>query len=350
MNDKEKFPRSYEQIKSMVRESLTGPHARMADNWTHVSGGSETGSTWRRSLEAFEGVGFVQKAINPLVREQVDLSVDIFGTKWDIPIGIAPMSGVIASVCDNAFTEMAKAVKNKHTVAGIGYPAGPEIHEKMVKTGAAVFRIVKPLKDIEKLKGALKGAQDAGCVASGIDIDSMAGLKAGDNVIYQDICATLSPDVLKEIRNSIEIPFIMKGVTSVEDALTAVEIGADAIVVSTHSGSSMDYSPSSLEVLPDIVKAVSGDMTVLFDSGIRRGSDVVKALALGADAVLIGRMAVWGLVLGKAEGLEWILDLMGDEIRRIMVLLGAGNLRELNRNALVPLNHIGDRILKGANA
>ena len=346
MNDKKKFPRSYQEIKTIVRESLTGQYARMADNWTHVSGGSETGSTWRRSLEAFEGVGFVQRAINPLVREKVDLSVAIFGKKWDLPIGIAPMSGVIASVCDNAFTEMAKAVKNKHTAASIGYPAGPEIHEKMVETGASVFRIVKPLKDIEKLKGALKSAQDAGCVATGIDTDSMAGLKAGDNVIYQDVCATLSPDVLQDLRKSVEIPFIIKGVMSVEDALTAAEIGADAIVVSTHSGSSMDYSLSSLEVLPDIVKAVSGEMTILFDSGIRRGSDIVKALALGADAVMIGRMAVWGLVLGKAEGLEWILELMADEMHRIMVLLGAGNLRELNKNALVPLNHIGDRILK----
>ncbi len=87
-------------------------------------------------------------------------------------------------------------------------------------------------------------------------------------------------------------------------------------------------------------------MKVLFDSGIRRGSDIVKALALGADAVLIGRMALWGLVLGKAQGLEWILELLADEMRRMMVLLGAGNLGELNRNALAPLNHIGDRILK----
>jgi 4-hydroxymandelate oxidase len=338
MNDKKEFPRSYEEIKTIVRESLTGQYARMADNWTHVAGGCETGSTWRRSLEAFQGLGFVQRAIKPLVREKVDLSVEILGTKWDLPIGVAPMSGVIASVCDSAFTEMAKAVKNKGIAASIGYPAGPDIHKKMVKSGATVFRIVKPLKDIEKLKDALKSAQDAGCFAVGIDTDSMAGLKAGDNVIYQDVCTTLSPDVLQDLCKSIEIPFIVKGVMSTEDALTAAEIGADAIVVSTHSGSSLDYSPSSLEVLPDIVKTVHGEMTVLFDSGIRRGSDVVKALALGADAVLIGRMAVWGL--------EWILDLMKDEMRRIMVLLGAGNLSELNRNTLVPLNHIGDRILR----
>jgi 4-hydroxymandelate oxidase len=205
---------------------------------------------------------------------------------------------------------------------------------------------VKPLNDIQKLKEALKSAQNAGCFAAGVDTDSVAGLKAGDNVNYRDTCQPLSVDILKEIRKSVEIPFIIKGILSKEDALASLEIGADAIVVSTHSGSALDYSPSSLEVLPDIVKVVDKKMTVLFDSGIRRGSDIVKALALGADAVLIGRTALWGLVLGEAKGLEWIIDLFTDEIRRILVLIGAENINDLDRNALVSLNHIGDRILK----
>jgi 4-hydroxymandelate oxidase len=345
MKDNEDFPRSLEEIRNIVRESLPEKYARMSNNWTHISGGAETGSTWQRALEAFQGIGFVQKAINTVTQEKVDLSVSILGTKWELPIGIAPMSGVIAGVCENGFGEMAVAAGNKKTAASVGYPAGPEIHKKMIETGAAVFRIVKPINDIEKLKSALKSAQEAGCFATGIDTDSVAGLKAGDNINFKDTCA-LSVDVLKEIRKSVEIPFIIKGVLSKEDALASIELGADAIVVSNHTGSALDYSPSSLEVLPDIVKVVDKKMTILFDTGIRRGSDIVKALALGADAVLIGRMALWGLVLGKAKGLEWILELFADEMRRIMVLLGAENINDLDRNALIPLNHIGDRILK----
>jgi len=346
MKDNEDFPRSLEEIRNIVRESLPEKYARMANTWTHVSGGCETGSTWRRSIEAFDGLGFIQKGINPVIQEKVDLSVDILGKKWELPIGIAPMSGVIASVCENTFGEMATAVRNKNVAASVGYPAGPETHEKMVETGAAVFRIVKPIKDIEKIKESLKSAQEAGCFAVGIDTDSVGGLKAGDNANYKDMCEPISVEALKGIRESIDIPFIIKGVLSEEDARASLEIGADAIVVSTHGGSAMDYSPSSLEVLPNIVKIVDHKMKVLFDSGIRRGSDIVKALALGADAVLIGRMALWGLVLGKAQGLEWILQLLADEMRRMMVLLGVGNLGDLDRNALVPLNHIGDRILK----
>jgi isopentenyl diphosphate isomerase/L-lactate dehydrogenase-like FMN-dependent dehydrogenase len=346
MKDKEEFPRSLEEIRHIVRESLPEKYDKMANTWTYVSGGCETGSTWRRSIEAFEGLGFIQKGISPVVQEKVDLSVDILGRKWDLPIGIAPMSGVIASVCENTFGEMATAARNKNVAACIGYPAGPEFHQTMVETGAVVFRIVKPIKDIEKLKKALRNAQDAGCFAVGIDTDSVAGLKAGDNINYKDTCDPISVDVLKGIRESIEIPFIIKGVLSEEDARASLELGADAIVVSTHGGSALDYSPSSLEVLPDIVKVVDNKMKVLFDTGIRRGSDIVKALALGADAVLIGRMALWGLILGKAKGLEWIFELLADEMRRIMVLLGVGKIGDLGQNALVPLNHFGDHILK----
>ncbi len=345
MQKKEGFPRNFEQIRSMVRESLQKHHAERADHWTHVAGGSESGSTWKRSMEAFEGLGFALRAVNDVKKEDVDLSVDALGENWKLPIWIGPMSGIISSVCENTFSEMAAGARAAGIAASVGYPAGPDVHSKMVEEGARVFRIVKPLKDIDKLKESLRNAQEAGCFAAGIDTDSVAGLKSGDTGMFEDICGGLSLDVLKDVRKSVDIPFIIKGVLSVDDVHSALEVGADAIVVSTHCGVSLDYCPSSLEVLPEIVKAVNKRMKVLFDSGIRRGSDIIKALALGADAVLIGRMAIWGLALGKAEGLSWILQLMADEMRRTMALLGAGKLGDLNKGMLLPLNRMGELIL-----
>jgi isopentenyl diphosphate isomerase/L-lactate dehydrogenase-like FMN-dependent dehydrogenase len=119
-------------------------------------------------------------------------------------------------------------------------------------------------------------------------------------------------------------------------------------VVSTHAGYALDYCLSSLEALPGIVKVADNKMKVILDSGIRRGSDIIKALALGADAVLIGRMALWGLTVGKGEGLSWILKLMADEMKRIMLLTGAEKLSDLNREILLPLDSLGDRILSQA--
>lgn len=345
MVKKEGFPRDFGQIRSMVRESLQKNHAERADHWTHVAGGSESGSTWRRSIEAFEGLGFVLKAINEVKKDSVDLSVKALGQSWKLPIWIAPMSGIISSVCENAFSEMAVGAKAAGIAASVGYPAGPDVHWKMVKEGAPVFRIVKPLKDIDKLKESLRNAKEAGCFATGIDTDAVAGLMAGDTGLFEDICGGLSLDMLKDLRKSVDIPFIIKGVLSVDDAHCALEAGADAIVVSTHCGVSLDYCPSSLEMLPSIVNAVNKRMKVLFDSGIRRGSDIIKALALGADAVLIGRLAIWGLAMGKAEGMAWILKLLADEMRRTMAFLGAAKISDLNKRMLLPLNRTGELIL-----
>jgi 4-hydroxymandelate oxidase len=340
------FPGEFADIRSLVQHKLRETHPKQEENWTHVSGGCETGSSFDRSTRAYEGLGFHLKTLADVAGDEVDLSVDLLGAAWNLPIGIAPMSSAISTVCPGAFTELALGAKAAGIPAGIGYPNGPDIHSKMLETGAAVFRIVKPLKDIEKLIDTLQRTQDSGCFAAGIDMDSIAGLKpTGDTCHYEELCRPLSVAELREIRRSVDIPFIIKGILGVEDANSALEIGADAIVVSTHAGVSLDYCPSPLEVLPSIVKAVGSSMKILVDSGIRRGSDIVKALALGADAVLIGRMAVWGLVMGKGEGLQWILHLMVDEMRRILVLTGAGHLSELNAQSLVSLDHIGDRIL-----
>lgn len=345
MDESEQLPKNWDQIRAKVLESLPKNYAMMADNWTHVTGGSETGATWHRSLDAFAGLGFVQKTIHSVQREDVDITVNLFGHRCSYPIAGAPMSGVIASICDDAFLEMALAAKQCGIVASIGYPTGPDVHSRMAATGAPIIRIIKPLRDVDKLKAALISAQEAGCIATGIDIDSVGGLKGGDHAIYDDLCTPLSIDTLKKLRDAVRIPFILKGVLSEVDALSAIKVGADAIVVSTHSGSAMDYTPSALEMLPEIVRVVDKKMKVLFDSGIRRGSDVIKAMALGADTVLIGRLVLWGLAIGKAPGLQWIVQLLGEEMRRIMLLLGIRKLSDLNAAHLVPLNDIGDRIM-----
>lgn len=349
MSEESKFPRELSQIRSIVQKKLEEINPKSRENWTHVSGGCETGATWRRNMQAFEGLGFNVKTINSVNKQAVDLSVDILGTRWDLPVAIAPMSAAIANVCDHPFIEMARGAKAAGTAASVGYPNGPDVHSKMVQTGTPVFRIIKPLKDIHKIIEAVQDSEASGCFATGIDTDSAAGLKAaGDTCHFDEMMRPLSLDELKEIRKSVKIPFMIKGVMGVEDARSAMEIGAAAIVVSNHAGFALDYCQSPLEVLPGIVKVVDHKMKIFVDSGIRRGSDIAKALALGADAVLIGRLAVWGLVMGGGEGLSWILGLLADEMKRIMVLTGASKLSDLSMKSLVSLDAIGDKILSAS--
>lgn len=347
MKKDDRFPAELAEIREIAYKKLQENTPARVDNWTHVAGGSETGSTWKRNLQAFEGVGFKNRTISNVNPEKMDISVDLLGVKWDLPIAVAPMSAAISTVCKDAFIELAKGCSASGIPASIGYPAGPDTHVKMIETGASTFRIIKPLRDMGKLVESLKGSQADGCFATGIDTDSIAGLKpGGDSGHFDDICSPLSIEQLKEARQSVDIPFMIKGIITEEDAQAAMEIGADAIVVSNHAGFSQDYCKSSLEALP-VIKGVVGDkMKLILDSGIRRGSDIVKALALGADAVLIGRMALWGLLLGESEGLSWLLKLMSDEIKRNMILLGAQTAGDLNKDMLIPLDALGDRILR----
>jgi 4-hydroxymandelate oxidase len=130
------------------------------------------------------------------------------------------------------------------------------------------------------------------------------------------------------------LPWMAKGVTTVQDAEAAIDAGASAIGVSNHGGRQLDHLPAALDVLPEIVGAVGGRARIAFDSGVRRGSDVVKALALGADVVLLGRLAIYGLVVGGEAGVARVLGLLREEVANILTLLGCAGLADLDRRFL----------------
>ena len=139
---------------------------------------------------------------------------------------------------------------------------------------------------------------------------------------------------LDEIKRIVKGPMLVKGILTAEDARICVQRGYDGIVVSNHGGRSMDYGPSTLEVLPEIVDAVGGKIPVLVDSGFRRGSDVVKAIALGAAAVLMGRAPRWGLGAYGAPGVQRLLEIVRAEFREAMASTGRATLSALDRSAL----------------
>lgn len=127
---------------------------------------------------------------------------------------------------------------------------------------------------------------------------------------------------------------ILKGIMAGEDAALAVEHGADAIIVSNHGGRQLDDACSTIEALPEVVAAVRGAIPVLLDGGIRAGSDVFKALALGADFVLVGRPALWGLAYNGCEGVEAVMHILERELSRTMALAGVASLKEVTRDNL----------------
>ena len=136
------------------------------------------------------------------------------------------------------------------------------------------------------------------------------------------------------LRKMVKGKLLIKGILDPEDARLAIEHGADGITVSNHGGRSMDYGPSTLEVLPEIVAAVNGRIPVLFDSGIRRGGDIFKALALGANAVQIGRTARWGLAAFGAAGAQRMIEILQAELVQVSAAAGCAKLSDINKTAV----------------
>ena len=139
---------------------------------------------------------------------------------------------------------------------------------------------------------------------------------------------------LAELMSRTSLPWIAKGILTVEDATAAVRAGASAIAVSNHGGRQLDGVPSPIDVLPSIAMAVKGQAQIVLDSGIRRGSDVVKAVALGADVVMIGRLVAYGLSAAGERGVDQVLALLKGEIQTTLTLLGRGGIRDLDGSAV----------------
>jgi isopentenyl diphosphate isomerase/L-lactate dehydrogenase-like FMN-dependent dehydrogenase len=142
---------------------------------------------------------------------------------------------------------------------------------------------------------------------------------------------TLDWGFVDRIRDATTMKLVVKGILTAEDAALCVEHGADGVVVSNHGGRAEDSGLASIEALPEIVRAVGGRLTILIDSGFRRGTDFFKALALGADAVLIGRPYLWGLAAFGQAGVEAVLALLDRELREIMVEMGTPSLDAITR-------------------
>ena len=144
----------------------------------------------------------------------------------------------------------------------------------------------------------------------------------------------VSWDDIDRLRDIFPGKLLIKGVMRVDDAEIATEHGVDGIIVSNHGGRNMDSAPATVAVLPDIVKAVGDRMTVIVDSGVRRGSDIVKCLALGADAVLCGRATLYGTAVGGEAGAARAIDILKDEMKRTMAYIGAQRTSEITGDAL----------------
>ena len=177
-----------------------------------------------------------------------------------------------------------------------------------------------------------------GFAAVGITMDTVKPVKIGDEVPLSTKDGKprkghkSTPKDIEWMKQQVKLPVVVKGIMGADDARVAVNSGADALVVSNHGGRILDFNRSALEALPEVVDAVGGKVPVLLDSGVRSGGDIVKAMALGAKAVLIGRPVAWGVGAFGARGVERVFNIFAEEMQRVLVMTGVGRARDVTKD------------------
>lgn len=338
--------------------------SRMAYNY--CAGGAADEITLQRNRGCFAAILLHPRVLVNV--SQLDTRLELFGQKLAYPILLAPVAylKLMHPEGEQATARGAGTAGSTMVVSSFATTAIEDVAK--AATGPLWFQLyVQP--DRGFTRELIQRAEAAGCRALCITVDTPiigarnreqrdcfhlpAGLKAANlkplglkptktgHVSEAGIYSiTLDPaltwDGIDWICSFAKVPVILKGILSPEDARLAVAHGVAGVLVSNHGGRNLDTVPATIEALPHVVEAVEGRLPVLLDGGVRRGTDVVKALAFGAKAVLIGRPYLWGLAVAGAAGVEHVLNTLRTEFEAAMALCGTPSLAKINRNVLWP--------------
>nr|WP_321464949.1 alpha-hydroxy-acid oxidizing protein [uncultured Desulfobulbus sp.] len=295
-------------------------------------GGVGTGSAFKANMEALAAVRLNMRTVHGV--KDPDLTLDLWGKPLAMPILGAPITGSTYNMGgkmseEDFITEMVSGALMAGSLCMTGDGADPTMFGSGIKAGKAnkggSIAIIKP-REQEVIKGHLQTAEEAGVLAVGMDIDG-AGLVT--MAMKGQPVGPKTPEELAEVIGASKLPFILKGIMTADEAEAAVKAGAAAIVVSNHGGRVLDFTPGAAEVLPEIAARVKGKALIFADGGVRSGSDVLKLLALGADAVLVGRPLIIAAFGGGREGVAMYLNQLKNELLQAMLLTGTTDVKNV---------------------
>lgn len=328
-------------------------------SYDYIAGGVDNEWSLRHNREAFEKITFRPRML--VNTSNMDLSTTLFGSKIGMPILIAPTAGHQIAHPDAEMATAKAAAANK-TIICLSSNSSVPFEKVSESTSAVKWWQLYAREDEEATKERTQRAVAAGYKAVLLTVDgpyesnrermlrdriSSAALvgvvrrrrsdpdkAAHPYRLQSQLVASWDWTYVSKVKDWAKVPVLVKGILTAEDAALAVKHGADGIVVSNHGGRYLEYAPATIEVLPEIVKAVNGKFPILIDSGFRRGTDILKALAIGASAVLIGRPVLWGLGAYGQSGAERVLQLLETELALAMGLCGKPNLKSIDSSLL----------------
>jgi 4-hydroxymandelate oxidase len=350
-----------------ARAALT--NAGAPAHFGYLATGVDDDATLRANHEDYQKIRIqVRRLIDA---RNIDTSCMVLGERWASPIFMCPVSSQAAfnpaAAAEIADAKAAKAKGHQMILSTVG---SKSIEEVNAAHGSPVWYMLYPTDDWDVTQALVKRAEAAGSRVLVLTVDRQGGRNTETLLIARredkrpcqachqggfknevsrkpmfdgiDVSKVtnlygtgMTWDFVKRLQATSKMKIVLKGIMSGEDAVEAVKRGADGIIVSNHGGRAEESLRSTISALPDVVKAVNGRIPVLVDGGVRRGTDVLKALALGATAVGIGRPYCWGLAAFGQPGVETVLAILQREFETIMKQVGATNLREITRTSVI---------------
>lgn len=330
-------------------------------HYTYMSLGSDDGGTLRANREGFRKV---QLRIRRLVDvRNIDTSIELFGQRYPVPILIAPCGSNKAFHPEGELA-VARAARSRGVEQILSTVSSTAIEDVNAARGRPVWFQLYPDEQWSMTQALVKRAERAGCPVLVLTIDNIIrnrdALRRHRRDSNPDCQVCHAPDAgvippkpmfeglaewtgnrlfmdwdfVDRLRDSTSMKLVLKGIVTAEDASLAVEHGVNGVIVSNHGGRAEDSGRSTIESLPEVVDAIDGRIPVIVDSGFRRGTDIFKALAVGADAIAIGRPYLWGLGSFGQEGVETVFDILKRELEIVMRQAGTTRIDEISRGLI----------------
>ncbi|HXI48533.1 MAG TPA: alpha-hydroxy acid oxidase [Steroidobacteraceae bacterium] len=334
-------------------------------HWGYLVSGVDGEETLKANRDAYSR--YQLRARRMVDVSKIDMSVELLGARFDSPIILCPLGAQKAFHPDGELA-VARAAKARGCLQILSTVTSTGVEDVIAARGAPVWFQLYTTSSFDISAKLVKRAEAAGCPAVAVTVDLPAGRNIEtalrwartdtrtctachapggsplftrpmfsqlDTTGLSITSSSLTWDFIKRLKDVTNMKVLIKGLESGADAKLAVANGADGIILSNHGGRATDTGRGTLECLPEVVAEVRGRVPVIVDGGVRRGTDVLKALALGATAVGIGRPYIWGLGAYGQEGVDRVLELLDNELRLAMVGVGARNLKEITRASIV---------------
>ena len=319
--------------------------------WAYLVGASESETTMRRNRLAFDKWGFVPRVLVDV--SHIDTSSTLLGHALRMPVILAPI-GSMQHLSPDGALGFAKAAEQYGTIMSMSIMTPPSLEDVAAHAGGPKIFQLYMQGDLDWAADVLSRVKASGYDAVCLTVDTpyhslrdrsilnpMPGRRPGTRGhTGPSYGAAVTWEDIPRLMELAGLPFMLKGIVNPHDAKRAADLGVAAVWVSNHGGRQLDQTVATMDILPRIVEAVGGRGEIILDGGVLRGTDVLKALALGADVVAIGKLQGWGMAAGGVEGLVKTLELLEGEVHMAMALLGVTNVGELEPSFVEPASPV----------